>query len=337
MPNACLEVGTAMRRRDFMKIFGGAAAAWPIAASAQQAAMPTIGLLNGAPFDAYADRVAAFRQGLREIGFIEGRNVAIEYRSADGRYDRLPELAADLVRRQVAVIVAIGAEATPRAAKTATSTIPIVFVIGADALASGLVKSYNRPEANVTGISSDQAGLVPKRVQLMRELLPADSVVAYLSNLSNRLEVAIDALKAVAPTLGVQLVFLDASTEQDIDAAFASMAQQRVAGLVVSADAAMNAHRGRIIALAARHAIPASYSSREYVLAGGLMSYGAHLYDRYRQGGVYAGRLLKGERLADLPVQQPTKFELLINLKTAKALGLDLPPTLLARADEVIE
>jgi putative ABC transport system substrate-binding protein len=325
-----------LKRRDFITLLGGAAA-WPLAARAQQPKMPVIGLLNGASFDAFSDRVAAIRRGLRDTGFVEGQNVTIEYRSADGQYDRLPGLAADLVRRQVAVIVSIGATASPQAAKAATSNIPIVFATGGDALVTGIVKNFSRPEANVTGLSFNQTGLVPKRVELMRELLPASTVVAYLANPSNRNDINVDELKAAARTLGIQIVLLDATTKQEIDSAFVSIARQRAAALVLSSDASFNAYRDQIIALAARNGIPTQYSNRAYVDAGGLMSYGAEPNDLYHQVGVYTGRILKGEKPGDLPVMQPTKFEMVINLKTAKALGLTVPPNLLATADEVIE
>jgi putative ABC transport system substrate-binding protein len=279
------------------------------------------------------------RQGLRDVGFVEGQNVTIEYRSADNQYDRLPGLAADLVRRQVAVILAIGSNASPIAAQAATSKIPIVFAIGGDALAAGLVRSYNRPDGNVTGVSFNNEGLVAKRIGIMHELLPAGRSLAYLDNSSKVGDISADAeIAAVAArTLGIQVVPLGASTEQEIDAAFASIAQQRVAGLVVSPDAALNAFRDWIIALAERNRIPVQYSNREYVRAGGLMSYGVELYNLYRQAGIYAGRILKGQKPGELPVLQPIQFELVINLKTAKTLGLAVPDTLLALADEVIE
>jgi putative tryptophan/tyrosine transport system substrate-binding protein len=274
-----------------------------------------------------------------EMGFVEGQNVAIEYRSADGRFERLPESAADLIRRPVTVIVAIGSETrTGLAAKMATSTIPIVFASGGDAIIGGLVASISRPEANVTGVSFNSTNLAPKRLTLMRQLLSGDTSIGYLfDNASATLSYEIRDLVEAARTTGQKLVILTASTAQDIDIAFAAILQQRLAGLVVSPDAFLNSRRDQIVALAARHAVPTIYSYREYVRAGGLLSYGVELHDVYRWTGVYTGRILKGEKPADLPVMQPTKFELVINMKTAKALGLSIPETLLATADEVIQ
>jgi putative ABC transport system substrate-binding protein len=320
-----------IKRREFIAGLGSVAA-WPVLARAQQPAMPVIGLLNGVSFEAYADRVVALRQGLKETGFVEGENVAIEYRAADGQYERLPVLAADLVRRQVAVIVAIGADPSPQAAMAATRTIPIVFATGGDALASGLVASVNRPERNVTGVSFNNDSLGPKRLGLMRDLQPEVTLIAYLDRNS-----ADTNLVSAGRTLGRQVVVFDARTGRDIDSAFAAMVQQRVRALVVSPDAFLNSQREKIITLAARHDIPTIYSNREYARAGGLMSYGVELYELYRLAGAYAGRILKGAKPGDLPVLQPTKFELVINLKTAKALGITIPETLLATADEVIQ
>jgi putative ABC transport system substrate-binding protein len=327
-----------MRRREFITLIGGAATL-PVAAHAQQPALPVIGFLNGASFEAYADRIAAFRQGLKETGYVEGRDLAIEYRTADGHDEPLPALAADLVRRQVAVIVAIGGDASPRAAIAATSTIPIVFATGGDALASGLVASLNRPAANVTGVSFNNSSLAPKRLGLMRDVLPEAVLIAFLEGISFGAgsEADVRAVVSAARTLDRQLVVFDARTERDVDAAFAAMVQQRVAALVVSPDAFLNTQREKIVALASRHAIPTVYSNREYVRAGGLMSYGVELYEVYRLAGVYAGRILRGAKPGDLPVLQPTKFELVINLQTAKSLGLTIPPSVLAIADEVIE
>jgi putative ABC transport system substrate-binding protein len=327
-----------MRRREFIAGLGGAAA-WPLVAGAQQPALPMIGLLNGVSFEAYANRVAAFRQGLKEVGFVEGQNVAIEYRSADGHPERLPALVTDLVRRQVGVIVAIGGDGPVRAAKVATASIPIVFATGGDALASGLVTSLSRPGENVTGITFLNGKVGPKRLQLLCEVVAEGPNLAYLMSSKDAalVEVLVSDHMAAARSLGRELVAFDVDTEQDIDSAFAAMVQQRVAALVVNPDAFLNSRRDQIIKLAAHHAIPTIYSNREYVPAGGLMSYGVELYDLYREAGVYAGRILKGAKPADLPVLQPTKFELVINLKTARALGLEIPPTLVATADEVIE
>jgi putative ABC transport system substrate-binding protein len=329
-----------MRRRDFIAGLGGAAA-WPLAVRAQQPAMPVIGLLNGVSFEAYANRVAAFRQGLKEAGFVEGQNVAIEYRSADGHPERLPALAADLVRRQVGVIVAIGGNAATRAAKAETASIPIVFAIGGDALAFGLVASLSKPTENVTGVSFLNGVVGSKRLQLLCEVVREGPNLAFLTSSKDwdpkESEVDAARLEAAARSLRRELAVFDINTEQDIDSAFAAMAQQRVAALIVSGSAFLNTRRDQIIKLAAHHAIPTMYSNREYVPSGGLMSYGVELYDLYRQAGVYAGRILKSAQPADLPVLQPTKFELVINLKTAKMLGLQIPPGVLAIADEVIE
>ena len=330
-----------IKRRDFITFFGGAAAAWPLAARAEQPKMPVIGLLNGVSFEAYAKRIDAFRQGLREVEFIESRNVAIEYRSADGHPDRLAALAADLVRRQVGVIVAIGAEVSPRAAKAATASIPIVFATGGDALVNGLVANLSRPTENVTGITFLNSSLEPKRLQLLCEVVRQGPNLAFLNRFKEgdpkENEIRLADLKVAARSLGRELVAFDVDTEQDIDSAFAAMVQQRIAALVVSGSAFLNSRRDQVIALAAHHTIPTMYSNREYVPAGGLMSYGVELYALYRQAGVYAGRILKGAQVADLPVLQPTKFELVINLKTVKTLGLEIPPGVLAIADEVIE
>jgi putative tryptophan/tyrosine transport system substrate-binding protein len=332
-----------MKRREF--IAGLGAAAWPLAGRAQQSAVPVIGLLNGVSFEAYAGRVAAFRQGLNEVGFVEALNVAIEYRSADGHPERLPALAADLVGRQVGVIVAIGGEASPRAAKAATVSIPIVFATGSDALASQLVANLSRPTENVTGVNFLNTDLGPKRLQLLCEVVREGPNLALLETFKDRgskdyndyFELVVATHKSAARSLGRELVAYDVDIEQDIDSAFAAMAQRRVSALVVPPSAFLLSRRDQIIKLAAQHAIPTMYSSREYVPAGGLMSYGVEPHALYRQAGVYAGRLLKGAKPADLPVLQPTKFELVINLKTAKTLGLTIPPNLLAIADEVIE
>ena len=329
-----------IRRRQFITLLGGAVA-WPLAARGQQPHVPVIGLLSGVSFEAYANRVAAFRQGLKEVEFIEGRNLAIDYRSADGHPDRLPALAADLVRLRVDVIVAIGGDPSVRAAKAETASIPIVFATGGDALVSGLVASLNRPTENVTGVSFLNGTLGRKRLELLCQALRGCPKVAYLTSskdvLPKDLEVYIADFKAAAGRLGGEPVVFDVGSEQDIDFAFAAMAQQYVRAVVVSPDAFLNTRRDQIIKLAALHSIPTMYSNREYIPAGGLMSYGVELYDLYRQAGVYAGRILKGAKPAGLPVLQPTKFELVVNLKTARTLGLDVPPALLAIADEVIE
>jgi putative ABC transport system substrate-binding protein len=327
-----------LRRRDFIALMGGAAAVWPLAARAQK--VPVVGLLGGVSFvGAYAATVALIRQGLQEAGFVEGRNLVIEYRTADGHSERLPELAADLVRRQVGVIVAIGASAPALAAKAATSTIPIVFAMGADAVEVGLVKSLNRPEANVTGMSFATGPLAPKRLELLLEVAPDAKLVGYLDNsrLTRGFEIYVRELTTAARFKGRELAVFDAGTEQEVETAFAGMAQQRVGALVVSPDAFLLTRLEQIVALAARHALPTIYIARGAVALGGLMSYGALVDDMVRQAGIYAGRILKGATPAELPVVLPTRFELVINLKTAKALGLAVPPTLLALADEVIE
>jgi putative tryptophan/tyrosine transport system substrate-binding protein len=322
-----------MKRREFIAGLGGTVA-WPLAAPAQQAKMPVIGLLNGVTSEAYASWIAAIRRGLQDAGFVEGRNLSIEVRAADGQYKRLPALAADLVHRRVAVIIAIGGPRAGLTAKAATSTIPIVCAIGSDAVEIGLIKSLNRPEANVTGASIASGPLAPKRLELILEMVPQATLIGFLDNQSpfERKNIA-----TAAQTKGRQLVPFGASTEQEIDAAFADMPRRRIDALVVGADAFLFTHQEQIISLAARHGLPTIYSYRAYVVAGGLMSYGVIVEDMYRQAGRYAGRILKGEKPADLPVLLPTKFEFVINLKTAKALSLTIPPNLLALADEVIE
>jgi putative tryptophan/tyrosine transport system substrate-binding protein len=325
-----------MRRRDFITVLGGTAAMWPLAARAQQA-MPVVGFLNsrGPGDDQYL--LAAFRQGLKEAGFVEGQNVAIEYRWAEGQYDRLPALAADLVHRQVAVIAANGLAA--RTAKTATTTIPIVFVAGFDPVEVGLVASLNQPGGNITGVSVLDVELGPKRLELLHELVPTANGMAVLVNPTDpaRAETISRGLQAASSTLGLQLHVLHASTDHDFDTVFASLAQLKAGGLVIGGEPFFNSRSEQLGALTSRHAMPAIHELPEFAAAGGLMSYGGSLTDAYRLVGVYTGRILKGEKPIDLPVQQYTKIELIINLKTAKALGLNIPLALLTRADEVIE
>ena len=324
-------------RRQFISALGGTAVAWPFAARAQQAAMPVIGFLNSGSAQAQALYTEAFRQGLDDNGFVDGKNVAIEFRWADGQYDRLPALAADLIDHRVAVIMAGGPPAA-RAAKAATFAIPIVFTSGDDPVKIGLVASLNKPGGNVTGVHLFLTGLSAKKLGLLHDLLPQATVIAALLNpTSQTADVEDKDLQSAGRALGVQIQILNASSEQGIDAAFATLAAQKVAALIVGSDPFFTARREQIVALTARYAIPAIYDSRTFVDAGGLMSYGTSIKDGYRLAGGYVGRILKGAKPADLPVQQPTKFELVINLKTAKALGLTIPAGVLAIADEVIE
>jgi putative tryptophan/tyrosine transport system substrate-binding protein len=327
-----------MRRREFITLLGGAAA-WPLAARAQQPAMPVIGFLHIASSDGSADRLRAFRQGLKEAGFAERENVAIEYSWAENQTDRLPELAAELVRRKVAVIATTGGPAVALAAKTATTTIPIVFTTAGDPVAQGLVANLNRPDANVTGVSFLVATLAAKQLGLLHELLPGAARIAVLVDPNNTLltEAFIPDVRAAASAIRKQIDVLYASTGRDIDTVFESLAQKPVDALLVGPGAFFFNRRVQLVTLATRHAVPTIYGVREFVEAGGLMSYGTSLTDAYRQAGVYTGRILKGEKPADLPVMQSIKFELVINLNTARAFGLTIPPTLLATADEVIE
>jgi putative tryptophan/tyrosine transport system substrate-binding protein len=326
-----------MRRRDFVTLLGGAAT-WPATARAQQLAMPVIGLLSASSLDRFAPFVDGFRQGLKRSGYIEGKNVAIEYRWAEGNYDRLPALAADLVRRQVTVIAAIDGLPSILAAKAATTTIPIVFFTAADPIEFGLIASFNHPGGNATGFITLNAELAPKRLELLREVLPKATVIALLVNPTNRLaESLVRDSQAASRTLGLQLNVLNASNESDFDRVFATLAQLRASALAIGADPFFNSRSEQLAALALRHAVPSVYQYREFAAAGGLMSYGTDIHDAWSQAGIQTGRVLKGDKPADLPVQQITKVELIMNLKTARTLGLTVPLMLLGRADEVIE
>jgi ABC-type uncharacterized transport system substrate-binding protein len=325
-----------MRRRDFIKAIAGSAAAWPITARAQQS-LPVIGFLNGSSPDSYAPNVDAFRQGLKEAGYIEGQNVAIEYRWAEGHFDRLPDLAADLVRRQVAVIAATSTPAN-LVAKKATSTIPIVFTAGADPVQLGLVASLAQPGGNVTGVTQLSVEVLPKRIELAHELVPTATAIALLANPTDPTsDSELRNAQAAARTLGLELHTLRATNKAELDDAFTTVVQMRAAVLVVANSVFFNGYMPQMAALANRYSLPTIYTYRDFVAAGGLISYGSELTESYRLAGGYTGRILKGEKAAELPVQQATKIELLINLKTAKTLGLTIPPALLARADEVIE
>ena len=327
-----------MRRREFIALAGGAAV-WPLVAHAQQPAIPVIGYLGSETPDRFATRLTAFRQGLGTTGFDEGRNVAIEFRWADGQPDRLPALAADLVRRQVTVLVAPGSAAAGLAAKAATTTIPIVFETGLDPIEAGLVKSLSRPEGNVTGVTSLNADVTPKGLELLHELIPQAKSFSVLVNPSNALvaDIVMKGVEASSRTLGLDLQVLNANTETDFDALFAKLVQPRTSGLLITANPVFNTHAQQLAALTLKYAVPAVHAVREFAIAGGLMSYGGNIRVSHRLAGIYTGRILKGEKPADLPVQQATKVELYINLKTAKALGINIPNTLIGRADEVIE
>jgi putative tryptophan/tyrosine transport system substrate-binding protein len=326
-----------MRRREFITLLGGAAAAWPLAARAQKSAMPVIGFLHQGSVQPNAHSVDAFRRGLQENGYVGGQNVKLEFRWADGKYDQLPALADDLVRRPANVIVAALLPAA-RAAKAATATIPVVFISGSDPIETGLVTSLNRPTGNVTGVSLFSVPLIAKRLELLHELIPAAAGAAVLVNPSNpNAEANEREIETAAQAMALQIEFIRASSEQDFQAAFAAVVRQRIGTLLVTADGFYASRRETLVALAARHGVPTMYFQREFVAAGGLISYGASSPDMYRQAGVYTGRILKGEKPADLPVMQPTRFELVINLSTAKGLGLHLPDKVLALADEVIE
>ncbi len=327
-----------LKRRDFITLLGGAAAApsmfWPRSASAEQAPMPVIGFLSSASPQSYAHVVAAFRQGLKEVGYVEGQNIAIEYRWAEGQYDRLPALVADLLRRPVAVIV--GNTPSALAAKAATTTVPIVFATGGDPVRNGLVTNLNRPGGNVTGVSFMSVELATKQLAFLRELRPGAARIAVLVDPKfPTTERFVSEVRTAASAVGLQLIVLEVSSDREIETAFVTLVQRGAGALHVGGG--MLSQRDRIIALAARHRIPAIYVLRDYVTAGGLMSYGSSMSDAYRQAGIYAGRILKGEKPGDLPVMLPTKFEFAINLATAKALGLEIPDKLLALADEVIE
>ena len=331
-------LGEAMRRREFLVLLG-AAASRPLAARAQQPAMPVIGFLSGrSPYES-SSAVAAFRQGLDETGYFESKNVVIEYRWAEGRYDRLPALAAELVSRQVTVIAAVGGPSSGLAAKGATATIPIVFISGADPVQEGLVASLNKPGGNATGVAPLLPAMEGKRFGLLHEVVPNAALIGVLLNpaAASYLDRETSDVQEAARVVGQQLLILRASTEEAIEAAFAIAVEQRAGGLLVAADPFFVSRREQIVALAARYAIPAIYEVREYAAAGGLMTYGINIGDAYHQVGSYVGRILKGEKPANLPVLQPTKFEFVINLTTAKALGVAIPPGLLSIADEVIE
>jgi ABC-type uncharacterized transport system substrate-binding protein len=325
-----------MRRREFISLIGGAAAAWPLAARAQQPPIPSVGFLNSASLEVFVDRLRAFHQGLKETGFVEGENVAIVYRWAENQFDRLPEFAADLVRRQVAVIAANASAALP--AKAATASIPIVFLVAEDPVRSGLVASLARPGGNLTGVNAISGELTAKRLELLRELVPSVARVAvFVSPVGPGAETTVRDVEPAARAMGLQTDFFNSSTSREIDAAFASFAGQRPDALFVANDVFFTSRRVQLANSAARHGIPMISGTREIAEVGGLMSYGSNLVDAFRQVGVYVGRILRGTKPSELPVIQSSKFELVINAQTARILGLEVPPMLLARADEVIE
>jgi putative ABC transport system substrate-binding protein len=326
-----------MQRREFITLLGGAAAGWPLAARAQQPSLPVIGYLESASQGQFADLIPAFRKGLSETGYIDGQNVRIEYRWADGQYDRLPTLAAELVRGH-ATLIFTTALISAQAAKAVTTTIPIVFVSGPDPVQLGLVASLNRPGGNLTGVTLFTSTVAAKRLQLLRELLPAITTFAFIVNPSNtRADSDIQEIETAAVALGQQIIVAKAGTDRDFETAFATLAQRQIQALVIGGDPFFNSQAQQLVALATHYAIATIYPLREFAAVGGLMSYGSSVSDAYRQAGIYAGRILKGAKPAELPVMQPTKFELVINLKTAKTLGLTVPPSLLTRADEIIE
>jgi putative tryptophan/tyrosine transport system substrate-binding protein len=328
---------SSMKRREFIALLGGAAAAWSFAAHGQQPAMPVIGFLNSLSAERWP-YLAAFHQGLKEAGYVEGQNVSIEYRWADGHYDRLPALAVDLVRRRVDLIVATGGDPSALAAKAATTTTPIVFNVAEDPVKDGLVASLNRPGGNMTGVSIPTAALEAKRLELLHELIPNAAVIAVLVNPNfSEADSQLKIVQAAANKLGQQIRVLNVSSEREIDSAFAELIQHHVDALLVVSDPFFFAVREKLVALAARHAVPMIAFIREFTVAGGLMSYGTRLSDAYHQMGIYSGRILKGDKPAELPIVQPTRFELVINLKTARALGISVPQTLQVAADEVIE
>jgi putative ABC transport system substrate-binding protein len=331
-------VSAVIKRREFITLLAGAAAAWPLAARAQQPAVPVVGILASVSPAPYAGFIAAIKEGLQQTGYIEGRNVTIEYRWAEGHYDRLPQQAIELVDRGVAVIILVGGGPTIAVAKAATATIPIVFVMGDDPVKSGAVTALNRPGGNATGVNLLTVAMEAKRLQLLHELVPNVAVVAIIVNPNNpQAAEQLQDLQAAARTLGVEVEVFKAGSPSDIDTAFASLVGRRAGALLVAADAFFNTRREQFVVLTARHALPAIFHFREFAAAGGLMSYGPSLTDAYRQEGIYAGRILKGEKPAEMPVQQAVKIELVINLQTARALGLTIPLPLLGRADEVIE
>jgi putative ABC transport system substrate-binding protein len=327
-----------MQRREFITLLGGAAVAWPLAVRAQQAGMPMVGFLGGGSPQSDAFRVAAIRQGLKEAGYVEGRNVAFEYRGAEDHNERLPELAADLVRREVAVIVSMSGNTSAVAAKSATATIPVVFAIGGDPIKLGLVASLNRPGSNITGVSFLTNTLVAKQFEVLHERVPKTALIGFLVNPTNQnAEPDTKIVLAAAELVGQKMAIVEAHTDSELEAAFATLVQQRTGALVVEADPFFVNRSNKLVELTARQKVPAIYFLREFVVAGGLMSYGTSITEAFHLAGLYAGRILKGEKPADLPVQQSTKVELVINLKTAKALGLTVPPQIVARADDLIE